>query len=166
MTAFLAATLLALVTAGALTVIWKERREQFRRALLVAVGAAAALAGYAWWVTHGHEVTGDEDLVQLTDLKITAVAGSQRVTGVVHNGSHDRAISAVPLVLLVDDCRDAVCTRVAEIERPLVISVPPAEQRPFVAVFNTPVLSPAGTLQFRVDHRGPRTHPSRESARP
>jgi hypothetical protein len=166
MTAFLAATLLALVTAGALTVVWKERREQFRPALMLAVGIAAVLAGYAWWATHGHAVTGDEDLVQLTDLKIVAVAGSQRVTGTLHNLGHDRSISAVPLVLLVDDCRDAVCTRLAEIERPLVISVPPAEQRPFVAVFNTPALSPAGTLHFRVDHRGPRTHPARQAVHP
>jgi len=161
MTAFLVATLLALVTAGALTVIWRERRAQFRRALAIAVGLALLLAGYAWWATHGHEVTGDEALVQLADLRVTEVAGSHRVTGTLRNVAADRAISAVPLRLLVDDCDGSTCRRLLAIERSLVISVPPGEQRPFVAVFNTPALAPSGTLQFRVDHLGPRTHSAR-----
>lgn len=158
MTAFLVATLLALVIAGSLTVVWREHREQFRRALAVAAGVVVLVSSYAWWVTHGYEIAGDQSVITLSELKLTEVAGSRRVTGIVSNLSRDQVVSAVPLVLQADDCRGDQCERLVEVERTLVISVPPGEQRPFVAVFNTPQLVAQGDLVFHVVHEGPRTH--------
>jgi hypothetical protein len=161
MTAFLISTLLALLLGGALSVVWRERREQFPKALAVASALALSVSGYAWWITHGHEITGDEALISLTDLKVLEVAGSHRVSGVIRNNSADRAISTVPLILQIEQCASPAvgdCQLLHEAEQTLVMSVPPGESRQFVLTFNTPRLPRHAVLKFRVDHAGPRTH--------
>lgn len=158
MTAFLVATLMALLVCGALVVVWREHPERFRPALAGAAALFVLAGSYAWWVTHGHEVVGDEDIVALSGLRVQEVAGSYRVTGNIRNASRDRAVSAVPLVLQVEQCTEAACTLLHETALTLAISIPPGEGRPFTAVFNTPRVPRDLQLQFRVDHEGPRTY--------
>lgn len=158
MTAFLAATLLALLVGGALIVVWREQRARFRAALVAAIALVALVGSYAWWVTHGHEVVGDEDVVTLSGLRVLEVAGSYRVTGSIRNSSPDRGVSAVPLVLQVEQCAASPCELINETARTVTVSIPPGESRPFVAVFNTPRLPDDLPLTFRVDHEGPRTY--------
>lgn len=161
MTAFLIATLLALLVAGALVIIWRERREQFRRAVAIAGGIVLLVGGYVWLVTHGHELLGDENAVTLTDLRIEPVAGSFRLTGKARNNSSDRRVSAIPLTLLIEQCPGKpgeACELLRDSEQNLLIAIPPAEVRPFVIVFSTTTLPHDQPLHFRVAHGGPRTH--------
>lgn len=159
MTPFLVATLLALLAGGALIITWREHRTRFPQAVGIAVAAGLLVGGYAWWVTHGHELVGDEDSVALTDLKALPVAGSYRVTGTLTNLSRENTLSALPLLLQVERCpAGAPCERLHEVPATLHLQVPPGESRPFYAVFNLPALPADAPLVFRVDHEGPRTY--------
>lgn len=168
MTPFLLATFLALLVGGSLVIVWREQRAWFNRVAGLAVALVVLVSAYVWWASHAHEVLGDRALVTLSGLTVVESAGSYRVRGSIHNNSTDRAVSAVPLHLWLEDCAQATpaapaCERLHDIEQTLVVSLPPGESRGFVQVFNVPPpahprLTAGGPLHIRVQHDGPRTH--------
>lgn len=160
MTAFLAATLAALLIGGALFVVWREHRPWFVRAVVASATGIGLVIVYIWWVMHGYRVVGDESSVALLDLRVEEVAGSFRVSGNARNNSAERTISAVPLTLLIDLCNsgtDASCEQERAISQTLTISIQPNESRPFSLVFSTPALPRHDHLRFRLAHQAPRS---------
>lgn len=158
MTAFLIAALLALVAGGGLVVVWREHRALFPRALTGTLLTALLVAAYGWWASHGYSVAGDDHAVHLDDLTLQRVADSYRLAGQARNTRADVAVSAVQVRLRVEYCVDAACAAHLDLERPLVISLPPAEVRRFSLAFPASGSVPPGELRWQATAGAARTY--------
>ena len=157
MTAFLAATLAALLVVGLLTVLWRENRRRFRQALAAVLVLAAVVGGYVWSVTAGLGSRGDPGQVALESLVLEEVAGSYRLRGILRNNDPARAISWLPLQLRVADCSAAGCRDLFDDTRELRLAVPPGGARPFLLVFPHSVRA-GGERRYQVTPGTPRVH--------
>ena len=157
MTAFLVVTLLALVAGGGLLIVWREHRPLFARALAGTLLLALLAATYAWWASHGYSVAGESDVVHLDGMTLNPVAGSYRLAGSARNARGDVAVSAVQVHLRVEYCNGTACTTHLEMERPLVISLPPGESRPFSLAFPGRGAIPPGELRWQATAGAART---------
>lgn len=164
MTPFLLTLLVALLVAGGLTLIYRDYRPRFRRAVELTVATGLIVASYVMWVSGGELKRIDASQVSLSGLRMTEVAGSFRLEGRVHNHSTTHRISTLPVRLLVEDCNAAgVCRAVHDETAEVTISIGPADSAELrrVYVAQAAVVAPAGdagplTRRWRVGHGDPR----------
>lgn len=165
MTPFLLTLLTALLVAGGLTIVYRDYRPRFRRAVELTLAAGLIVAGYVMWVSGGELQRIDASQITLSDLRMTEVAGSFRLEGRAHNSSTTHRISTLPVRLLVEDCNAAgVCRVVHDETAEVTISIGPGEsavlRRVYVGHAAAPGPAAAGaspvTRRWRVGHGAPR----------
>lgn len=126
MTPFLLTLLVALLVAGGLTLIYRDYRPRFRRAVELTVATGLIVASYVMWVSGGELKRIDASQVSLSGLRMIETAGSFRLEGQAHNHSTTHRISTLPVRLLVEDCNSAgVCRPVHDETAEVTISISP-----------------------------------------
>lgn len=159
MTPFLVATLLALLVAGTLAVLYREDRRRFRLALSATIAVVAVVVAYL--VLHAHRAGNSEVEVTFSGLRLEAVAGSYRVSGRVDNPAGELAVSSLDATLKVEHCpAGASCSSVLSATQRLRLSVPPGTSRAFVLTFPVPPGTPGygADVRWSLSPGAPTTH--------
>lgn len=166
MTPFLLTLLVALLVAGGLTIVYRDYRPRFRRAVELTVAGGLMVAAYVMWVSGGELKRIDASQVSLGELRMIEAAGSFRLEGRVHNLSTTHRISTLPVRLLVEDCNGAgVCRPVHDETAEVTISISPGDSAELrhVYVARARVAAPGGDpaatplqRRWRVGHGAPR----------
>ncbi|MFZ5755676.1 MAG: hypothetical protein ACOY3X_02110 [Pseudomonadota bacterium] len=162
MTPFLIALLAGLLVAGALTIVYRERRQHFRRAVELTAAGALVVAGYAMWISGGELQRADAAIVGLHRLQMIEAAGSFRLEGQVQNRSENLHIVTLPVRLRVEDCPAAGdCTTLHEETAEVPVSVGPGETVAFRRVYAATAGPAHGTRRWRVWYGDPRVNEAR-----
>ncbi len=161
MTPFLIATLLSLLLAGGLVLVFREYRQYFRQTLAAVVGLTILIILYVVWVSHGMLSRIDVTTVALENIKLESIAGAWRVRTSVRNRSAEFAVSAVPLRLLIEDCVATAntaprCKPVDDKTVEVIVSIPPQQARNIDAVFPIERVLLQGQARYKVSAGEPK----------
>lgn len=165
MTPFLIATLLSLLVAGGLVLVFREHRQYFRQALAGVAGMTVLIVLYVIWVSYGALSRIDATSVALANIRLENVAGAWRVRTSVHNRSAEFTVSTVPLRLLIEDCITVAntiantapgCEPIDDKTVEVIVSIPPQQTRDIYAIFPMKSVVPEGKARYKVSAGKPK----------